>query len=101
MHPRRKSPRHVRAANARWRRPAPDELQAIRCDWRDDVRQSFELDLRSYGGQWLRFEPRLGYHASRMYDASTGQLLRCAAMKTLLHEVANQLPRMLSPRRRE
>lgn len=98
---RRKSQRHVNAANARWRaeraqaeRDAgiPDRTEP------DDVREPVELDLRSYGGKRLRFEPRRGYIATRLIDADTGAVLKCAALKTLLHGIADALPRMLSPR---
>jgi hypothetical protein len=63
-----------------------------------DVRQPFELDLTSYGGPNLRIEPRLGYVACRLIDADTGCVLRAAALKTILRDLADSLPRTLSSR---
>jgi uncharacterized protein YbaR (Trm112 family) len=97
----RKSARHVRAANTRWR---ADKAQAERDAGipdrgpEPDCRQPFLLDLTSYGGRRLRIEPRRGYVASRAVDESTGQVLHCAAIKELLHRIADELPRMLAAR---
>lgn len=98
---RRKSRRHQIAAMARWRaarwhadyereagipdRPAPT-----------DCRDTITLDLRSYGGRLYRIEPRLGYIACRATDDS-GQV-ECAALKTLLHRIADSLPRTMGAR---
>lgn len=99
---RRKSARHVRAANARWR-AAEFRAQAERDAGIPDVpmpsdnRQPFDLDLRSAGGDLWRIEPRIGYIAWRAID-SGGEIRRCAALKTLLHALAGGLPRQLGRR---
>jgi len=98
-----KSRRHQRAANARWRQ-AEARAQEERDDGipdRDafhDCRQPISLDLRSYGGPNLRIEPRLGYVAARAINEDTGEVVHCAAIKELLHRIADGLPRMLAPR---
>ena len=97
----RKSQRHVKAANARWRN-AEARAQAERDDGipdrepMSDQRQPITLDLRSYGGKLWRIEPRHGYIACRATDDAGN--VRCAALKTLLHAIADDLPRMLSAR---
>jgi len=90
------------AARCRWR--AAESRAAIERDAgipdREpyvDARQPITLDLRSYGGQRLRIEPRLGYHACRAIG-DTGEVVACAAMKALLHQIADSLPRTLAPR---
>lgn len=62
----------------------------------DDARQPITLDLSSYGGPCLRIEPRLGYIAVRAIDASGA--VRACALKTLLHDLADSLPRTLGAR---
>lgn len=57
-----------------------------------DLREPITLDLRSYGGALVRIEPRIGYLACRMLDES-GVVTDCAALKTLLHRIADGLPR--------
>ena len=95
-----KSRRHQRAANARWR-AAEQKAQAERdAGITDrapmiDTRQPIILDLRSYGGELLQIEPRLGYISCRLIDAG-GTVRDCAALKTLLHRVADSLRRRLS-----
>lgn len=95
-----KSLMHQRAANARWR-AAERRAQAERDEGIPDrgplidARAPLELDLSTYGGPRLRIEPRPGYIACRATDIDTGAV-RCAALKTLLHEVADRLPRTLS-----
>jgi hypothetical protein len=64
----------------------------------EDTRQAFELDLRGAGGRLLRIEPRLGYVAWRAVDAESGEALHSAALKQLLHWVADNLPRWLALR---
>ena len=99
-----KSQRHVRAANARWNAAQAQALAQAERDAgtpdRDDYdqRQPIMLDLSSAGGPNLTLEPRLGYVAWRARDNDTGQVLRCAALKELLHWIADELPRMLSAR---
>lgn len=51
------------------------------------------LDLTSYGGRRLRIEPRIGYIACRLIDDDSGAVEDCAAIKTLLHRIADALPR--------
>ncbi len=62
-----------------------------------DARQPIEIDLRSYGGDLLCIEPRVGYVAVRVLDGS-GSVLHCAAIKTVLHRIADGLPRTMPPR---
>lgn len=64
----------------------------------EDARQPCTLDLRGAGGPVLVLEPRRGYHAWRQRDAASGELLDCAALKTLLHRIADKLPAALAPR---
>ncbi len=93
---RRKSIRHVRAANARWR-AAEARAQAERDAGIPDRpalvdrRQPIDLDLTSWGGPRLHIEPRLGYIAARAV-ADDGSV-QVAALKTLLHRIADGLPR--------
>jgi hypothetical protein len=100
---RRKSPRHVKAANARWR-AAEQRAQAERDEGipdredQPDLRLPVEIDLSTWGGQRLRIEPRIGYISGRMFEADAGDLLDCAAMKTLPHRLADSLPRTESRR---
>lgn len=63
-----------------------------------DCRQPFEVDLRSAGGFHLHVEPRLGYVAWRAIDLQTGHVRYCAALKEMLHHIADDLPRMLAAR---
>lgn len=94
-----KSRRHVHAANARWR-AAELRAQAERDDGIPDrpapidTRQPITIDLRSYGGPCVRIEPRVGYIAVRARDEATGVVTACA-LKTLLHCIADGLPRTL------
>lgn len=95
----RKSQRHQRAANARWRKAeaereagVPDELA-----W-SDTRQPFDLLLGAQGYHDLRIEPRLGYIAWRARRIDTGEVVRCCALKELLHWLADRLPRTIAMR---
>ena len=101
MH-KRKSQRHQRAANVRWcyaearaqaERDAgiPDRPPII------DTRQTIDIDLTSHGGPRLRIEPRVGYVSCRLVNLDTGAV-ECAALKTLLHTLADNLPRRLGVR---
>jgi len=96
----RKSQRHVNAAKCRWR-AAEQRAQAERNDgildepmWAD-VRQPFDLPLRSAGYRNIRIEPRLGYIAWRAVDLDSDEVLHCAALKELLRWIARQIPRQL------
>lgn len=100
MH-RRKSHRHQRAANTRWRlRKAEQE--------RDDgisdrpalveYRQPFTLPFAALGWKDIRIEPRLGYISWRCIDEATGEVLACKALGELLRWVAAQVPRQLGIR---
>lgn len=64
----------------------------------EDTRQAFELDLRGAGWKLLRIEPRLGYVAWRAIDTESGEVLHAAALKELLHWIADRLPRWLALR---
>lgn len=61
-----------------------------------DFRTACLLDLRGCGGPLLTLEPRRGYHAWRMVQ--DGKVTACAALKTLLHRIAGELPRTMGPR---
>lgn len=63
-----------------------------------DARQPFALMLRAAGYRDLRIEPRLGYVAWRAVDADTGEVVHVAALKELLHWIADRVPRMLAMR---
>lgn len=91
------------SANCRWR-AAEGRAQAERdAGIQDrepytDARQPFTVDLRSAGGSLVTFEPRLGYISWRQLDES-GNVTDCAALKTLLHRLADSLPPTLGARR--
>ena len=89
------------SANCRWRaaesraqaereRGIPDRESYV------DARACITLDLRTYGGQLLRIEPRAGYISVRVLDES-GAVIECCALKTALHRIADSLPRTSSP----
>ncbi len=63
-----------------------------------DARQPFTLDLRSAGGELVTFEPRRGYISWRQLDEA-GNVTACAALKTLLHSLADSLPPTMGARR--
>ena len=85
---------NAKARRAQWEREdgIPDRETVT------DTRQPFALDLKAAGFHDLRIEPRLGYVAWRAVDVDSGKVLHSAALKELLHWVADQLPRMLSMR---
>lgn len=98
---RRKSPRHQRAANTRWREHRAQVERDTGIPDRPmptDCRDTLVLDLRSYGGKRLRIEPRVGYIACRVFNDETGELVECCALKTALHAIADSLPRTLGAR---
>jgi hypothetical protein len=98
MH-RRKSNRHQRAAKARWR---ADRAQAERDagipdrPMPTDCREPITIDLRSAGGPLLTLEPCLGKIAWKVREGD--QIKDRAALKTLLHRIADGLPRQLGER---
>ena len=98
----RKSQRHVNAANARWR-AAEARAEAERADGIPDRpmpvdwRTTCTVDLRGAGGPLLTFEPRAGYVAWRARNEA-GDVTACAALKTLLHALADDMPRMMGAR---
>ena len=98
----RKSQRHVNAARARWRaaemRAARERDDGVPDRADIDTRAPISLDLRSAGGPHLILEPRLGYVAWRARDVETGDVIHCAALKELLHRIADELPRMMAAR---
>lgn len=61
-----------------------------------DFRTACLLDLRGCGGPLLTLEPRRGYHEWRMVE--DGKVTDCAALKTLLHRIADRMPRTLGLR---
>lgn len=81
---------------AEWRADAerdagiPDRIEL------EDARQPITIDLSSYGGPCLRIEPRRGYIAVRAIDEAGS--VRACALKTLLHDLADSLPRTLGAR---
>ena len=105
MMQKRKSQRHVNAAAARWRNAearAQAERDAGIPDRTDtDCRQPFALPLSAAGWRDLRIEPRRGYVAWRAVDVGTGEVLHAAALKELLHWIADKMPRMLAARNYE
>lgn len=64
----------------------------------EDTRQAFDLDLTGAGWRKLRIEPRMGYVAWRAVDAESGEVLHTAALKELLHWIADRMPRWLALR---
>ena len=101
MH-KRKSRRHQRAANARWRnaKSAADAEREAGIPDREPpmVRPVWSLDLRAVGGPWWRCEPRIGYIADRVYDQATGALVMCAPPKTILRAATAMVARRLGER---
>lgn len=98
----RKSQRHVNAANSRWRaaeaRAEAERAEGIPDRTAEDMRQPFDLPLRAAGWCDLRIEPRRGYVAWRAVDAQSGEVLHAAALKELLHWIADTMPRMMAAR---
>ena len=96
-----KSRRHVKAANARWRAARADAEREAGIPDRtaEDARQPFPLMLKAAGYRDLQIEPRRGFIAWRAVDQDTGAVVDCAALKTLLRNIANKLPRMVAARR--
>ena len=64
----------------------------------EDGRTSFPLLLKDAGFHDMRIEPRIGYVAWRAVDMETGAVLHHAALKELLHWIADRVPRMLALR---
>ena len=96
---RRKSRRHVNAAKVRWRK-AEQRAQAERDagipDVPLDLREPITLDLRCAGGALWTLAPIQGRIAWRA-TSDDGKQER-AALKTLLHNLADALPRQLAER---
>lgn len=92
------------SAKARWR-AAEARADAERAEGIPDRqpvtewRRECVLDLRGAGGPLLRLEPRAGYIAWRRVSES-GQVEDCAALKTLLHRLADELTPQMSARNR-
>jgi hypothetical protein len=63
----------------------------------EDSRQPITLDLRAAGGCVETLEPRLGYVSWRR-RTEDGKVKDCAALKTLLHRISDELPRQLGAR---
>lgn len=64
----------------------------------EDAREPFLLLLKAAGYHDLRIEPRRGYVAWRAVDIETDAALHCAALKELLHWIADRVPRYLALR---
>jgi hypothetical protein len=64
----------------------------------EDKREAFELPLKAAGYFDMLIEPRLGYVSWRAIDKDTGTVLHCAALKELLHWIADRVPRYLALR---
>ena len=98
-----KSSRHVYAAQARWRaaerRASTERAEGIPDRAQDaDMRSPICFDLAAAGYRDVIVEPRIGYVSWRLLDAQTGECIECAALKTLLHRLADRLPRTLGAR---
>ena len=63
-----------------------------------DMRSPLRFDLAAEGYRDVIVEPRIGYVAWRLLDAHSGKCIECAALKTLLHRLADRLPRTLGMR---
>lgn len=89
------------SAQCRWRaaeaRAESEREAGIPDRGHDDARQPCTIDLRGAGGPLLTLEPRVGYVAWRQIN-DAGEVEACAALKTLLHTLADKLPRMLAAR---
>jgi len=102
MH-KRKSKRHQRAANVRWRN-AEARANAERAEGigdrpaPGDCRQPFALPLAHLGWRDVLIEPVAGRIAWRARDAETGEAVHAASLKEMLRWVAGQVPRMLASR---
>ena len=81
----------------RRRRTVPPATLEMLDDLPIDSRQPITLDLRAAGGGVETLEPRIGYVAWRRTDEA-GEVKDCAALKTLLHRIADELPRQLGAR---
>jgi hypothetical protein len=98
---RRKSKRHQRAANYRWRAVKAQQEREDGIPDREpiiDARQPVTLPLSALGYRDIHLEPRLGYVAWRAVAVDTGEVLHCAASKELLRWIAGQVPRLLAAR---
>jgi len=65
---------------------------------KQDARVDIALDLSSAGGPRLVLQPRRGYLAYRAVDMDTHEVVACAALKELLHKIADRLPRQMALR---
>ena len=64
----------------------------------EDTRAAFDLPLKAAGYFDLLIQPRLGYVSWRAIDKATGTVLHCAALKELLHWIADRVPRYMALR---
>lgn len=86
--------RSPQARDAYYQRRADAERAAGIPDRVDvDCRLPIPLDLRCAGGDNLLLRPCRRRIAWRAVDVVTGQVLDTAALKTLLHNIADRLPR--------
>lgn len=87
---RAKSARHQAAAQARWARRLADDTPPRTMD---DARRPLVLQLACCGGRDLLIEPVPGKIAWRCRDMASGDVVDRGALKTLLHRIADELPR--------
>lgn len=96
-----KSPRHVAAANVRWRIDAAEAEREAGIPDRtapEDVRQPFDLPLLHLGYKDLRIEPRRGFVGWRAIDLQSGEVIHTAALKEMFRWAARKVPRMIAAR---
>lgn len=97
----RKSHRHQRAANTRWRLRKADQERDDGTPDRPAIveyRRPFTLPFAALGWKDVRVEPRLGYIAWRCIDEETEEVLMCCALGEMLREIARRVPRQLGIR---
>lgn len=96
-----------RPANLEWMTQAENNKHAVEVLGRQngrparpkpiDRRAEFQIDMRSAGYKLLDVKPRRGISWACV-DAATGEVLHCAAMKSLLRWIARQCVRPLAAR---
>lgn len=87
---RAKSARHQAAAQARWARRLADDTPPRTMD---DARRPLLLQLACCGGRDLLIEPVPGRIAWRCRTLDAGEVIDRGALKSLLHRIADGLPR--------
>ena len=97
--PKRKPPPRQRTSAALRRAQAERDAGIPDRPAETDVRETLYLDLTTWGGPYLRIQPRPMHISARVTDMET-QSVQQVAIKTLLHRIADQLPRTLGRRAR-